>query len=308
MNAKKSSFFKYLTSKNNHNILPLLTFSEVLLFDYEKCPVIQLNDSNINCKQKNSKKITSLITDWNKEDLPKYKNYYLSDYCNNGQICIYDKYDIFLNSYGKMNLDDITLKNKTSVFSTLSSNNKDFKCTKMLKNPEVSTTLIYNRLLYTRAAFKYNIKYQKLERPGVKDIYYSEGDGTVTIDSALFGPLKWAYEHKYLKDKKYKPVNIVDYCSPLDDDTTKLAFPNIKEFDVNKHQYNFLNCYCKSKKKKTYSKKFLDSFNDYNCNHSNMLNDPYIIKFLLDLLNSFTHDDTKRHKAILNYTEINTNF
>lgn len=37
-----------------------------------------------------------------------------------------------------------------------------------------------------------------------------------------------------------------------------------------------------------------------------MLSDPNLINFLVNLLNSFSHDDAKKDNAVLNLTEINT--
>ena len=157
LNIKKSSLYKVLINDNNYNTLPLFSFSKVLLFDYEKCPIVQLDNTSFGHIRKNTKDSNPYITDCYKEDLIKYKNYYLSDYCNNGQICSYDKYDVFMDYYGKFNIDDNNLKNKISFFGTISTNNKNFKCTRKLKNPEVPMTLINNRSLYTRAAFQFNL-------------------------------------------------------------------------------------------------------------------------------------------------------
>ena len=213
--------------------------------------------------------------------------------------------------HGKSNIKNPILKNSIQQYNTLIEYNKHYQCTKDLRNPEIPMTLIYNRSLYTRSAFNFNKDYNgNLIMPDMDNTYYSGGDGTVAADSSLFGPLKWAYEYNEFKNSNYKPVNIVDYCSPINDVTVKEMFPEIEDYNPNKQQYTFLDCDCKINDR--YSKNYQNKEGNYECNHATMLLDPKLINFLLKISESFKHDDKLRYQAInklgynINYSDICT--
>lgn len=298
---------KHLSKKSysNSRFVPINKFCEIEVFDYDRCPIIQINNNKLNEIAENMiKHKNELLTDCFSEFLDVKDKYYLSDYCYEN-ICPFPKLTDFLGKHVGKNIDNDILKSKIIKYSLLAINKKEYSCTKSLNNPKIATTLIYNRSLYTRSAYNFKLnKDSEFDMLDQFNTYYSGGDGTVSADSALFGPLKWAYEYKNIKNRNYKPINIVDYCSSIQEKDVEDYNINSKIYNPLIQNYMVLDCSCKIEGQ--YHEKYISSNGEYMCNHTNMHSDPKLVQFIIKILSSqpFKEDSIFIKKALDNIKKL----
>ena len=208
-----------------------------------------------------------------------HKSYYICDQFNKSDYkgkCS----DDYLINY--VNIPD-DFKKKTEEYtknSVIYNKMKDIakamsnKCPRDGTQPKVNTTFIFNKSFETKVGFIHEFDEDSniISMPTKKDVVYSGGDGTVQSEGVLYTALKALFDKK-LKNLNHS-INLVDFCSPISQDSEYSGFK-----DLNK-PYVFLGCECKSEGK------YNPNVSTDNCNHSSMLGDVNLIKYVIDLITS----------------------
>lgn len=176
--------------------------------------------------------------------------------------------------------------------------------TRNLDIPKVDTIVLYSSFLPTDTAFLFDSKKVQDQFQNI-DVLSKGGDGTVSSWSSLLVGMKWIYDKYYSKENEILPQNIqvIEYCSLLSTKGDKYLFNKNAE---TLQEFSVLSCDCLDsdglyKTKETSSN---------HCNHSNMINDSKVIKFLEDIItneNFQINDDVietvKNYKNNLSYED-----
>lgn len=272
------------TKDEGHSVRPLKEACKFKIFDYESCAfILQLDGENKTKKNNEGDLLNNLCRDTVTPNM-----YFLNDCSNPKKPCHIEylkKHIIQPEQYTEeitklckkrvnvSNFNDCKAKIPSRLFSdfTREKITEDVQkvenmCGKYnkqrLDDPGVPITLIYNKSFETRAAYEM-LGADKTDPQYRRNTYFSGGDSTVPLESALFPVLAWSQTNEKVK--------ILDYCSPVAN-YSKYHFKSSDDIHVNKDLYKFLHCRCVTES--GYYKKDMKG----DCGHAEMLNDINVIQ------------------------------
>ena len=190
------------------------------------------------------------------------------------QNCDIDRFIVDFNVNNKCSTlltDHYTLERFRSSFKFYFKKCYDFRS--KMPNPDVDTTIIFNKTMKTTVLLYYDDHMHKA-------IYKKfGGDKTVPASSSLIPAFKWMYENKIKKTKN--KIYLVDYCSS--------KYSKQHEYDDNKrkfqeNQYYFINCEAGENG---------NSGNFDKSTHSFMIGDKFLIDYIKFKLLNLIHNDEK---------------
>lgn len=293
---EENLFKSAIKVKNNENkILCTLpcNFNFYNIFDYDNVSIIGNYKNQIPQEALSSKKRSNNKNYKAQDIIDIMKNHYEVNkefHSDIKIICEKDKdinkcRDYFDNEYNnKEKINQITesLYNQCRAFK------------ENLAEPNVKTTIIFNKTIITRSGIvfdKNDIFNQEIEK-----YFYSGGDGTVPSESILIPGLKWLHNNKNIK--------FVDYCStyiPNENSSVNGIGYNIKnEKKFLENTYIYLNC---EKRGENLHKNLHNKNESQDSKHSEMIGDIYFVNYIsLKMRNSYSH--LKYNKAITSIIEL----
>jgi len=163
--------------------------------------------------------------------------------------------------------------------------------TRNLDIPKVDTIVVYSSYLPTKTAFLFDTKKIQEEFDNI-DVLSRGGDGTVSSWSSVLVGLKWLFD-KYQDKNNILPQNIqlVEFCSLL----SKSPEWRYNKNSETPQEFSVLSCDCLDSDGLYKTKEISND----QCDHSNMISDKKLIKFLEEILfeESFQIDDAIIEKA-----------
>jgi len=176
----------------------------------------------------------------------------------------------------------VTLSDNTmTLYNDSRTNDADF-----LANLQVPVIMIYGSHLQTYKTWAYDNPPNLLTGNGEfatpSSVEYSNGDETVPVAASLIGGAKWAWEFDNMQGQieNLNPVKIVEYCSTYNNRSTVYDEMNANEsYKITKNEYIGLGCTCMTG---TDEKRVEGG----DCDHADSLEDPMLVTFLQNIVNT----------------------